>query len=93
MTSKHTPVSRELPAEPSRKKKKNAFLHSPSPKQKSPAEITYSNVGHKWILTHVQVRSPTSGKSSWQSHLNKVQRKTEVGHETELNHSQNLAFP
>lgn len=77
------------------KKKRKESTRSPSPmKQKSPAEIpSPRNVEHHWILTRVQVQNPTPGKSSRQSHLNKVQRKTEVRPETEFGHSQNLAFP
>lgn len=94
VTSKQIPVSRELPLCWVGGKKK-VLIHSPSMEQKSPAKKsppkkTPGTSGFSHVSEHT---TPPPGKSSWQSHLNKVQRKTEVGHKTESRHSQSLAFP
>ena len=78
----------------SREEKKSAHtlsLHGAKiPCQKSPLQKTQGTSGFSHVFEHT---TPPPGKSSWQSHLNKDQRKTEVGHETESRHSQNLDFP
>lgn len=94
VTSKQIPVGRELPLCWVGEKKKNVHtlsLHGAKiPCQKSPLQKTQDTRGFSHVFEHA---APPPGKSSWQSHLNKDQRKTEVGHETESRHSQNLAFP